>query len=103
MTVTFLQAQVTKSATFVGAGVDVSGITGDFTIKCKVHGDESATGGAASLLAGQAARIVIEESVDNFTTIFALKVFNFLGGMPPEGANLSVKKEDLAKTSKFGT
>ena len=66
MSLTFIQATITKSAPFVGAAVDISGIVGDWTVKVRAHGDESAPGGAPSLLAGQNAGIVIEESSDNF-------------------------------------
>jgi hypothetical protein len=102
MAITFVQTQVTKAATFVGAGVSIAGIVGDWTIKARAFGDD-VSGTGASLTAGQYARISIEESPDNFTTVLPLWTFEFSGGLPKEGISLSVRKQDLRKTSLFGT
>jgi hypothetical protein len=58
MTITSLQALVSKSATFAGSGVDVSGITGDWTLKIQV----------ASLTAGKNVRFQFTDSADNFSS-----------------------------------
>lgn len=83
----------TQTGAHQSAGVDVSGLTGDWTLKLQV----------LSLTAAKHARIVFEESVDNFTTVFPVAEFNFLGPyQDPNGSQVSFKKRDAAGGSKFG-
>jgi len=102
MAITYIQSQVTKSATFVGSAISIASFVSDWTVKVRAYGDQSAAGGPASLDAGQEARIVIEESLDGFTTVRTLWVFDFLGGTGSEGTAQSVRKYEMEKTSLFG-
>lgn len=53
-----IQAKVTKTAQFLGTGVDISGITGDWTLVVEV----------LALTSGANARFVFEDSNNTFTT-----------------------------------
>lgn len=86
MTMTDVQPYVGKSAAFVGAGVDISAILGDWTVKVQVAG----------LTQGKKARIAIEDSVDAFGTFLAGPAFSFLGGFGTENDHVrSFKKADF--------
>ena len=72
MSVTVLQAAVTKTAAFSGAGVDVSAIDFGATIKVRV----------TALTEGKSARIAIEESLDAFNAdTRTVTVLHFIGGI----------------------
>lgn len=58
MTILPIQALVTKTAAFTGAQIDVSGITGDWTLKLQV---------ANLTPAGTNARFTFKDSVNAFT------------------------------------
>lgn len=61
MTHTDFQAKVAKTAAFQGASVDISGITGDWTLVLEVYG----------LDATDTVRFQFSDSVDAFTTVVA--------------------------------
>ncbi len=86
MTHTEIQAYVTKTAAFVGSTVDISGITGDWTLKLQV----------GALSAGIDARFVFEDSVNDFTASLAGPAFNFLGELDlAQDRVKSIKKQDF--------
>ena len=95
ITRTTLQALTTQTGPFTGSAVDVSGITGDFTIKLRVD----------ALTAGNSARLIFEESVDNFTTVIETGAgLNTATGLTsgPEGVTVSFKRRDFGSLSKIG-
>jgi hypothetical protein len=94
ITRTTLLAKTTQTAATANAGVDVSGITGDFTIKIRVD--------ALSPNAGSA-KIQIEESTNSFTNAYTVFKQDFLGGLPPEGVTVSYRKYQSETTSLAGT
>ncbi|SRR6266545_3678214 len=71
MTITPIQAQVTKTAAFVGSGVDVSGFIGDWTLKIRV----------SKLTAAKNVRFQFTDSVDAFTNKGAGHTLCFSGGV----------------------
>lgn len=84
MTHTEIQANVTKTATFTGSTVDVSGITGDWTLKLQV----------SSLTSGLDARFTFEDSVNDFTASLAGPSFSFLGEIDAaQDKVVSIKKQ----------
>ena len=70
-----IQAKTTKTATFDGTGVDVSGITGDWTLNLEI----------LAMNDGDTVRFQFTDSVDNFssdvlagpTTAFTGKIVNY--------------------------
>jgi hypothetical protein len=86
MTNLSIQDLVTKTAAFTGTGVDVSALTGDWTLKVQVE----------SLTNQKAARLVFEDTVNDFTASVAVAVFAFLGGLEKTYDKVkSFKKADL--------
>lgn len=85
-----IQAKVTKTAAFVGADVDISDLTGDFTIHLKVH---KLTGEDAVALFG------IVDTVDNFTASKTVRTQDTKGKIDPDGKqggqHYSWRKRDL--------
>lgn len=81
----------TVTAAHQSAGVSVAAITGDYTVKLFI---QSLTGGA---------RVVIEESVNAFSTTYELAVFSSQGSLPPEGVMVSFRKREAAGTDLAGT
>lgn len=69
MTHTEIQANVTKTASFTGAGVDVSALGLDWTLKIQV----------GTLTAGAVARFEFDDTVTGFTTTFAGPTVEILG------------------------
>ena len=69
MTHTEIQASVTKTAAFSGAGVDVSGLGTDWTLKLQV----------GTLTAGAVARFEFDDTTNAFTTTVAGPTFEFIG------------------------
>lgn len=69
MTHTDIQANVTKTAAFVGSGVDVSALGLDWTLKIQV----------SNLSSGVIARFEFDDTVNSFTTTAAGPVTEFLG------------------------
>jgi len=91
--ITAVQAKVTKTAAFNGASLDISGITGDWTLVLKVD----------KLTAGKKARFTFEDSVDAFTAKIAGPSFSVKGEVAPEAdRTFSVKKADFPSL-RFGT
>jgi hypothetical protein len=83
---TEIQASIQKTAVFTGSGVDISGITADWTIKLQV----------SQLTAGSIARFVFEESVDGFTTTFGGPTWEFKGDIESTFDKVkSIKKQDF--------
>ena len=81
----------TETTTHQGAGVSVSGITGDYTIKLLVTATTAE------------ARIVIEESSDGVNWK-PLSIWNFAPGtLPVEGEMVSFRKRQAAGTDLAGT
>ncbi len=86
MTHTEVQAYVTKTAAFTGSTVDVSGITGDWTLKLQV----------GALSAGVDARFTFEDTVTDFTASLAGPSFSFLGELDlAQDRVKSIKKQDF--------
>ena len=86
MTHTEIQASVQKTASFTGAGVSISGITLDWTLKLQV----------SQLTAGAIARFTFQESVDGFTTVLAGPTWEFKGDIEASFDHVkSVKKQDF--------
>lgn len=70
MTHTDIQAKVTKTATFDGTGIDVSGLTGDWTLVLEVLAQND----------GDNTRFQFTDTVDNFSSdIVAGPVVSILG------------------------
>lgn len=90
MTFTQVQAQITKTAAFVGSGVDVSGLTGDWTLKINVSAmSDSATN--TPLI-----RLLFEDTVNSFTAALAGPVVSFKGALFPASDKVhSFKKQDF--------
>lgn len=74
----------------VTGSLDISGITGDYTLKIRV----------AELPAAEDAELVIEDTVDNFTASVVRGVLNVPGGL--QERTFSFLKRDL-KTMRAGT
>ena len=69
MTFTEIQASVNKTAVFTGSAIDVSGITGDWTIKLQV----------STLTAAAKVRFQFEDTVTDWTASLVGPTFNLLG------------------------
>jgi len=87
----------TATGTFQSAGVGVADVSGDWTIKCLVSAFSTAPGPTPGN-----ARLVVEESADEFATVTALAVLDFVGTLPPEGQVVSVRKREFTGTSLIG-
>lgn len=93
MTHTDIQAKVTKTATFDGTGVDVSGLTGDWTLVLEVMG----------LNSGDTIRFQFTDSADSFSSdVLAGPTFSVTGqigqaGTPkyPDVKRFTVNKRDF--------
>src|SRR5579872_443582 len=91
---TTFQALTTQTAPFSGAWIDVSGITGDFILKIRVH----------ALTQGNNCQFLIEESPDGTTVVETGLGLSIGGGTwpPAEGLCVSFRRRDLGNLSKFG-
>ncbi len=86
MTHTEIQANVTKTAAFTGSTVDVSGFTGDWTLKLQV----------GALTAGIDARFTFEDSINDFTASLAGPSFSILGEIDSAQDKVkSIKRQDF--------
>ncbi len=86
MTLTDIQARVSKTSTFNGAGIDVSGFTGDWTLKIQIE----------SLTQAKKARFVFEDTVNDYTASIAGPAFSFLGSLAASYDKVkSIKKADF--------
>ena len=86
MTLTEIQARVSKTAAFTGTGIDVSGITGDWTVKLQIE----------SLTAAKQARFAFEDTVNDYTASLAGPTFSFKGSLTSSADKVkSFKKADF--------
>jgi hypothetical protein len=91
MTLTELQARVTKTASFTGSGLDVSGITGDWTIKVQV---EALADGTAVNVPN--VRFGLEDTVTDWTASLAGPTISFKGTLAKSFDKVkSFKKQDF--------
>ena len=87
MTLTDVQASVTKTAAFTGTGIDVSGFTGDWTIKIQVQ----------SMTAAKNVRFGFIDTVNDFTASVSGPTFSFTGQIAASFDKVkSFKKQDFA-------
>lgn len=87
MTHLAIQSSVTKTTTFAGAGVDVSGVGAAWTFKIHIKSFSPNTGSV---------RLVLEDTVNNFTAYLAASSFSFLGGLASANDKVhSVKAQDF--------
>lgn len=93
MTLTDIQAQVTKTAAFDGASLDISGVTGDWTIKLQV----------SALTAAKKARFIFQDSVDAFSANIGGPAVSVKGAISEDADKVySFKKQDFPSL-RFGT
>jgi hypothetical protein len=86
MTLTEVQSRTTKTASFTGSGLDVSGITGDWTIKFQLE----------SLTAAKQARFTFEDTITDYTASLAGPTINFKGETEKSYDRVkSFKKQDF--------
>lgn len=86
MTLTEVQARVSKTAAFTGTGIDVSGITGDWTIKLQIE----------SLTSAKMCRITLEDTVNDYTASLAGPTVSFKGALASSYDKVkSFKKQDF--------
>lgn len=90
---TEIQANVTYTAVFTGAGVSIASLGTNWTLKLQV----------SALTAGAIARFVFEESPDGFTTVFAGPVFEVQGGLTSNADIVQHAKWDMWPGVPFGT
>lgn len=87
------QTITTTGAVTPTAGLDISGISGDFTIKIAMR----------SLTAAKTCRIQLEDSVNAFTAVVAVWSTNFIGSLTSATDEvLSIRKYQLPN-NRFGT
>lgn len=86
MTLTDVQARVSKTAAFTGAGIDISGITGDWTIKLQVE----------SLTSAKNCRFAIEDTITDYTASLTGPTCSFKGALAASYDKVkSFKKQDF--------
>lgn len=86
MTLTELQSRVSKTAAFTGSGIDISGITGDWTIKVQVE----------ALTANKQCRLSFEDTVNDYTASLAGPTISFRGALDSAADKVkSFKKQDF--------
>lgn len=86
MTLTEVQARVSKTAAFTGSGIDISGITGDWTIKLQVE----------SLTSAKNARFSFEDTVNDYTASLTGPTVSFKGALAVSYDKVkSFKKQDF--------
>jgi hypothetical protein len=91
MTLTEIQARVTKTASFTGSGIDVSGITGDWTIKLQVEALADST--AVNV---PAVRFGFEDTVTDYTASIVGPTISFKGTLAKSYDKVkSFKKQDF--------
>lgn len=90
MTFTQVQAQTTKTAAFSGSGVDISGITGDWTLKINVSSMSDSSTNTPQV------RLVFEDSVNQYTAYLGGPAVSFKGALFPASDKVhSFKKQDF--------
>ena len=92
MTLTQVQAQVTKTAAFIGSGIDVSGMTGDWTLKINVSALSDSTTTNVPVV-----RFGFEDSVlTDFTGALMGPTIDFKGTLVASADKVkSFKKQDF--------
>lgn len=83
MTQTAVQASVSKTGTFNGSSIDISGITGDWALEITVQ----------SLSAGGSARLTFDDSVDAFTASLPGPVVHVAGTINQPKTFVFTKKD----------
>ena len=89
MTFLEIQSQITKTAAFTGSGVDISGITGDWTLKLNMSNlaDSSTT---------PIVRFAFEDTVNDYTASLAGPTVSFKGAIAKSYDKVkSFKKQDF--------
>lgn len=101
MTITTVQAKVAKTGAFNGASIDISGMTGDWTLVIEIM-LQSGT--------NPISRFSFQDSVDAFTTPLAgpgVSVAGIIGGATGTGPATNVKRYTFQKRDfpdmRFGT
>ncbi len=91
MTLKEVQARVTKTAAFAGSGLDVSGITGDWTLKLQVEALSDAVAATTP-----AVRFDFEDTVNDFTASLIGPAISFKGTLANSFDKVkSFKKQDF--------
>ena len=91
MTLTEVQARATKTAAFTGSGIDVSGITGDWTLKLQVEALADST--AVNV---PAVRFGFEDTVTDYTASIVGPTISFKGTLAKSYDKVkSFKKQDF--------
>lgn len=90
MTITAVQAQVTKTATFDGSSVDVHSITTPWTLVLEIQAQTS----------GATTRFQFSDSTNAFSTVLAGPTFSFTGQIGnPSAAIQSLKYPNVKRVS----
>ena len=91
MTLLPVQATVTKTATFTGTAIDVSGITGDWTLKLQVQAMSDAVAATVPMV-----RIGFSDTVNDWTASIAGPAISFKGTLAASYDKVkSFKKQDF--------
>ena len=91
MTLTELQARVSKTAAFTGSGIDVSGIAGDWTLKLQVEALTDSTAVNAPVV-----RFGFEDTVTDYTASIVGPTISFKGTLAKSADKVkSFKKQDF--------
>lgn len=91
MTLTEIQSRVTKTAAFTGSGVDVSGITGDWTLKLQVEALSDAVSSTIPVV-----RFGFEDTVNDYTAAIVGPTISFKGTIAKSYDKVkSFKKQDF--------
>ena len=91
MTLTEVQSRVTKTAAFTGAGLDVSGITGDWTLKLQVEALSDSVAATTPVV-----RFGFEDTVNDYTASLTGPTISFKGTLAKSFDKVkSFKKQDF--------
>ena len=91
MTLTEVQARVSKTAAFTGSGIDISGITGDWTLKLQVESLVDAVAATAPMV-----RFSFEDTINDWTASLAGPTVAFKGTLAASYDKVkSFKKQDF--------
>lgn len=89
MTLTEVQSRVTKTASFTGSGLDISGISQDWTLKLQVESMAYASGTPQC-------RFAFEDTVNDYTASLAGPTVSFKGALSASADKVkSFKKQDF--------
>ena len=91
MTLTEVQARVTKTAAFTGSGIDISGITGDWTLKLQVEALSDVVTATSPVV-----RFGFEDTVNDYTASLIGPTISFKGTLAKSYDKVkSFKKADF--------